>query len=261
MNFKKIIFLLLLFFIVLPIGLVILGSFGLLWLAKESLNPLLKNVENINQQFKNMATSSLFLPPSLSKLNLTIAQTPQEQEKGLSQIKELKDLDGMLFVFDQPKERIFWNKETYLDLVVFWISEQKIVGIDYLPSIEKTKKIKKIFSPGPIDQVVEYAIKKNDDFFLFSPLPQKDLSFPLKIKGLARNEWFDRDKISLSFLDENNNLVFQTALPLKEKDEDFGLFEEEINLSSFLTGFLKFENPQKTKERIFKISFRLEEPF
>jgi len=89
---------------------------------------------------------------------LLIAKTPLKHQKGLMfyrSKKELKGADGMIFIFSNKNYRTFWNKNTFLDLDVYWIDGDRIVGKDFLPSIEKTKEIFTISSPKPVDRVVE----------------------------------------------------------------------------------------------------------
>lgn len=89
---------------------------------------------------------------------LIIAKTPIEHQKGLMfyrRKKELKGADGMIFIFSNKNYRTFWNKNTFLDLDVYWIDGDRIVGKDFLPSIEKTKEILTISSPKPVNKVVE----------------------------------------------------------------------------------------------------------
>jgi uncharacterized membrane protein (UPF0127 family) len=89
---------------------------------------------------------------------LLIAKTIFEHQKGLMfyrSKKELKGADGMIFIFPDKNYRTFWNKNTFLDLDVYWIDGDRIVGKDFLPSIEKTKEIFTINSPKPVNKVVE----------------------------------------------------------------------------------------------------------
>jgi len=69
--------------------------------------------------------------------------------------EELKGADGMIFIFPEKDFRSFWNENTYLDLDVYWIDGDKVVGKSYLPSIEKSKEIVTIDSSGSVDKVVE----------------------------------------------------------------------------------------------------------
>ena len=90
--------------------------------------------------------------------HLLVAKTKTAHQKGLMfyrSKKELKGADGMIFVFEDKNYRNFWNKNTFLDLDVYWIDGNRIVGKDFLPSIKKTKEVFIIASPKPVDKVVE----------------------------------------------------------------------------------------------------------
>jgi uncharacterized membrane protein (UPF0127 family) len=92
-------------------------------------------------------------------LKLLIADTDEEREKGLMFLREIKGADGMIFLFEDKTTRAFWNKNTLMDLDVYWIDENKIVGKSILPSIEKSKEIVVIQSPKPANKVIEIPRK------------------------------------------------------------------------------------------------------
>lgn len=85
---------------------------------------------------------------------LLVADNSKEWEEGLMFVREAK-YDGMIFLFPDKKQRFFWNKNTYLDLNIYWLDDDKVVGKDKLPSIEKSKEIIKVFSPSPVNKVIE----------------------------------------------------------------------------------------------------------
>lgn len=89
------------------------------------------------------------------KLKLLIADSQEEWTKGLMYYRRLDTVDGMIFLFPYKNYRNFWNKNTYLDLNVYWIAGDEVAGMDELPSIEKSKKIIYISSPKPVDKVIE----------------------------------------------------------------------------------------------------------
>lgn len=72
--------------------------------------------------------------------------------------KELKNADGMIFIFPDKKTRTFWNKNTYLNLDVYWLDDEKVVGKSFLPSILKSKEIITINSSGKVNKVIELAL-------------------------------------------------------------------------------------------------------
>ena len=96
--------------------------------------------------------------PSTNNYKLLIADTPEKREQGLMYIKNKNDiggLDGMMFIFPETDNKMFWNKNTVTDLDLFWINDDKVVGTSFLPSIEKSKQIVTVSSPGKINKVIE----------------------------------------------------------------------------------------------------------
>lgn len=55
--------------------------------------------------------------------NVKIAKTEEEREKGLQNIKELPEDEGMLFIFDNPQTVGFWMKDTLIPLDIIFINE------------------------------------------------------------------------------------------------------------------------------------------
>lgn len=89
---------------------------------------------------------------------LLVADSPLEWQKGLMyQIdkKQIKEADGMIFIFPDKQIRSFWNKNTYLDLDVYWLDDDKIIGKDFLPNILTTKDPYTINSKEKVNKVVE----------------------------------------------------------------------------------------------------------
>lgn len=69
--------------------------------------------------------------------------------------QELKGADGMIFLFPDKQVRSFWNKNTHLDLDIYWMNDKEIVGKSFLPSILKSKEIVVVKSVGEVNKVVE----------------------------------------------------------------------------------------------------------
>jgi len=123
-----------------------------------------KKIENIyfrkfylNENFQIEKISEKFLPYELENkiYLLREAKTPEEWQKGLMFVKKPVDYDGMIFIFPDKQIRSFWNKNTFVDLDIYWIDENKIIGKSYLPSILKSKNIITISSQLPVDKVIE----------------------------------------------------------------------------------------------------------
>jgi len=110
------------------------------------------------QIFSTLRSTTVY---SLNNKNyrLLIADTPEKREKGLMFVRNLRGIDGMIFIFNDKEIRSFWNKNTYLDLDLYWIDDEKAVGQSYLPSIEKSKKTIMVYSLVPVNKVIELVKK------------------------------------------------------------------------------------------------------
>lgn len=97
---KKIIFIILLPIILTTIGLIILES---------------RNKKEEKVCFKNNC------------FKVELAVTPEEQKQGLMFRKNLKEEEGMLFVFKEEEEHPFWMKNTLIPLDIIWINQNKEV--------------------------------------------------------------------------------------------------------------------------------------
>ncbi len=84
---------------------------------------------------------------------VSLADTPEKRAKGFMGVDFLEENRGMLFVFENPGQYSFWNKNTLIPLDIIWIRNKKIIKIDYLPSIDKGLKV--LDSPEEIDWVLE----------------------------------------------------------------------------------------------------------
>ncbi len=88
------------------------------------------------------------------KVVVWVAETLSEKSEGLSGIKELKGVDGMLFIFKEETVPSFWMKEMSFPIDIIWISADKEI-------VEITENIlpetyPKTFSPKePVKYVLE----------------------------------------------------------------------------------------------------------
>ncbi len=88
------------------------------------------------------------------ELKLVVADTPARFQQGLMFVRKPVDFDGMIFYFKTPQPQVFWNRNTFEDLDVYWFKNDKIIGKSVLPSVEKSG-LKTIASPGFVDVVIE----------------------------------------------------------------------------------------------------------
>jgi hypothetical protein len=106
----------------------------------------------VKKNNKNLLTYSL----NKKQYRLLIADTPAKWEKGLMFFRKLdRRVDGMIFLFPDRQYRSFWNKNTYMDLDLYWLNDEKVVGKSFLPSIEKSKEIVVVNSSKPVNKVIE----------------------------------------------------------------------------------------------------------
>jgi len=89
------------------------------------------------------------------KYNLIIADTDEKKTMGLMYVKKLRKYDGMIFLFNDKDYRTFWNKNTLIDLTLYWIDGDRVMGKSELSSINKTKNIATVSSQAQVDKVIE----------------------------------------------------------------------------------------------------------
>ena len=87
----------------------------------------------------------------LSKIDIEVAQTPDQEQQGLMYRHSMADSLGMLFVFDVEEQQSFWMKNTYISLDIIYVNANKeIVSIaancktlseDAIPSNGKAKYV------------------------------------------------------------------------------------------------------------------------
>ena len=96
------------------------GIFSIYMRDKEKINSFVEDKFSIKVDEKNLVVK--------------IADSAEERAQGLQNVQKLEGYDGMLFIFEEKEIVTFWNKNTLLDLDVVWISDGKVVGVDFLPS-------------------------------------------------------------------------------------------------------------------------------
>ncbi len=110
----------------------------------------------------NVSTQNLKIiqyPLNGKTLSLYVADTPAKWEKGLMYFRKLEGVDGMIFIFSDKQIRTFWNKNTFMDLDMYWMNDSTVIGNDFLPSVEKQGGIVTVTSPRPANKVIEVAAR------------------------------------------------------------------------------------------------------
>ncbi len=86
-------------------------------------------------------------------LDVEFARTNAEHRRGLMHRYKLDEDSGMLFLFAESGQKIFWNKNTYIPLDVIWLYENQVIGISQLPAI--SEGLVTISSPPNTNRVLE----------------------------------------------------------------------------------------------------------
>ena len=79
-----------------------------------------------------METQTIVIESKAGKVfvNAELARTPSQQQQGLMFRKELKDGDGMLFIFEKDDVLSFWMKNTLIPLSIAYMgSDGRIIDI------------------------------------------------------------------------------------------------------------------------------------
>jgi uncharacterized membrane protein (UPF0127 family) len=158
-KLKFILFVLILIFVILAIVTVIFVYLNLntrtLNIGNNSTKPTPTLDQNRQGKLANMV-----LKNGLNEkvLRVELAQTYEERMIGLMDRKELKDIDGMLFIFENESEQAFWMKNTYIPLdMVFYDDEGKFVSIqrNATPCIDQEWDCPSYYSNGKAKYVLE----------------------------------------------------------------------------------------------------------
>ena len=88
-----------------------------------------------------------------------VADSDEERYQGLSDITDktqLEQKDGMVFVFPTSSIQSFVNRRTYLNLKIYWLQDEIIVGTAELPALNQNGNREVIVSsPSRVNEVVE----------------------------------------------------------------------------------------------------------
>ncbi|MFB6191083.1 MAG: DUF192 domain-containing protein [Candidatus Nanohaloarchaea archaeon] len=94
----------------------------------------------------------------MAELSLEVADSRKERRKGLMFRESLAEGHGMLFVYPDEKERVFWMKNTYIPLdIIFVDSNRTVVDIDRAEPEPDTpeEELTRYRSSGPAKYVIE----------------------------------------------------------------------------------------------------------
>ncbi|HEX5936333.1 MAG TPA: DUF192 domain-containing protein [Actinomycetota bacterium] len=75
-------------------------------------------------------TSTVTFGASRAELAVAVADDDDERRRGLMDVEQLPDDEGMAFVFDEPVSGTFWMKNTLIPLSIAFVGEDgNVVGV------------------------------------------------------------------------------------------------------------------------------------
>jgi uncharacterized protein len=85
-----------------------------------------------NNFFKKIENNQIkYIEIAGQTLKVELALTPKEQEQGLSGRENLKNDEGMLFIFQKSSKNYFWMKDMNFPIDIIWIDENfRVVFIE-----------------------------------------------------------------------------------------------------------------------------------
>ena len=96
-------------------------------------------------------------------LNVEVVNTPESIELGLGGRGSI-EADGMLFVFDEPVQPVFWMEDMKFPIDLYWIKDGKIIGFEKNlqppKNLNEQDDLPKYSFPGYVDMVLEIPLSK-----------------------------------------------------------------------------------------------------
>jgi len=117
--------------------------------------------------FANESTEVVFEKKKIRigqlKIDVELAKTNEQQQRGLMYRKSLKHNDGMLFVFDREDYRTFWMKNTWIDLSIGYFDKNRI--LKEIIDMKATSSLEVAPPSYPNRFPAQYALEMNKGWF------------------------------------------------------------------------------------------------
>ena len=104
------------------------------------------------------------------EIKVTVADTPDIQEQGLSGKKELKADEGMLFIFSNPGTYGFWMKDMLFPIDIIWFDSNRKIVDEWQSA--RPESYPKIHAPRDASQ---YVLEVQAGFFASHVLKNGDI--------------------------------------------------------------------------------------
>lgn len=98
--------------------------------------------------------------------NVEIAKTEEEKTKGLMNIEELPENEGMLFVYDEPQTVEFWMKDTKIPLDIIFIDQDYEVISIYQGKPDDTTIVEEDNVQFVLEVNQNSGIKEGDELYI-----------------------------------------------------------------------------------------------
>jgi len=133
---------------------------------------LLFSLQHNRQSVRNLDTNNIqYVKIAGQMLKVELALTKEEQERGLSLRKDLKEDEGMLFVFNTPDKYSFWMKDMNFSIDIIWLAPPEAgQGEDshvvYIKKNAKPGSFPEIFKPNKnskyiLEVISDFSEKNN----------------------------------------------------------------------------------------------------
>lgn len=89
-----------------------------------------------------------------SMINLEVARSEKKRQTGLMFRENLKDSEGMIFIFDNKSYQKFWMKNTFIPLDIIFLDNNLNI-VNFYESMEPNNEQKIYTSQKPVQIVIE----------------------------------------------------------------------------------------------------------
>lgn len=140
---------------------------------------------------------------------VAIAKTEEEKYEGLSNVTSLAEDEGMLFVYDEPQEDLWFTMEdTSIDLDIIFIDEEGTVTSVHSVKAKSEEPIEDIANNALLVLEVPYnsGIKEGDELENYSDDEEDD---NLEDEDLTEEDKENLSRSKMLVLDEQGNVQFK----------------------------------------------------